>query len=216
MTSGSIFAGGAANTGNTGPVTASLTVTGTTTQILDGVANSIAAQATGASASASISSRFYDVSTTAAGPSTALNHVTVNGDISSKNAATIQAIASIGNVNNNTAVSINGAGTQGVGNLIGASAVGASSLASINQTVSWNGGGGTTALASLPANTVSVNTTTAGISSANTGAISASFTQLGGTSSTTSINGGVGNSISAQAIGSLSGASITQVVHNAH
>jgi hypothetical protein len=216
VTSGSIFAGGLNNGSNTGPVTASLTVPGTSTQILDGVANSIAAQATGAAASASISSRFYDVTTTAVGPTAALNHVTVSGDITSKNAATIQALASIGNVFNNTTVSINGSGTQGVGNLIGASAVGASSVASINQTVSWNGGGGTTSLTSLPANTVSVNTTGTGISSANTGAISASFTQLGGTGSITSINGGVGNSISAQAVGSLSGASITQVVHNAH
>ena len=216
VTSGSIYAGGLLpNTSNTGPVTASLTVNGTTTQILDGVANSIAAQASGASASASISSRFYDVTATTVA-ATPLNHVTVTGDITAKNAATIQSIASIGNVNNNTTVSINGSGAQGVGNLIGATAVGASSLASINQTVSWNGGGGTTALASLPQNTVSVNTTGTGISSVNTGAISASFTQLGATASTTSITGGVGNSISAQAIGSLSGASITQVVHNAH
>jgi hypothetical protein len=201
---------------NTGTVVASLSNPGSAT-ILDsspGVAagsigNSIAAQASGASAGASITSAFNTVSaqTTSGVPSA--NSVTVTS-LRSTNTGPVTARATFGTTASPTTLASIGGG---VGNSIGASASGASSVASVNQVINNGVWGGPTPGARL--NTVPTNSVTAGsITSINSGAVTARLNTLGTTAST--ITGGVGNSIGATAIGASAGASVSQIISNVH
>jgi hypothetical protein len=213
---------------NAAPVTATLTVTNGTAQIgpagallsfsTSNVGNSIAAQAVGASASASITTEVFNTAipqSTTLPASLATNTVKV-ASLSSSNSGPVNANASFSNFTQGPAVSING----GVGNYIGASATGASSVASINQVVSAstttgpNGVGPSSTVSSL--NTLAANSITVSgpITATNSGNITATLSTTGQGFPFNGILGGVGNSISANAVGSMAGVSITQSIAN--
>jgi hypothetical protein len=181
---------------NIAPVNATLTSTGNTTSIPTGMGNSISSQAVGASSGASISSQFASIATTS-GNLKSSNTVTT-GFIGSLNTATVKSTANLGSAGTNL-VSIGG----GVGNSIGASAIGASSQSSITQTA-YNSTGTGMALGTLPSNTI----TSGAVFALNGGSTTAALNLAG--NSTVSINGGMNNSISAQAIGASAGVSIQQ------
>jgi trimeric autotransporter adhesin len=166
------------------------------------VGNSISAQAVGASASASITTQVFNTFLPTATTVTPATNVVALATLASTNGAPVSATGSFGTTGSAlTTVSIGG----GVGNTIGASATGASSLASINQVVSAS----SAALNTLPTNTITAGTLISAQNAAG-GSITASITTLG--SPFTTIAGGVGNSISANAVGASAGASIAQTI----
>lgn len=213
---------------NSSMVNATLTLTNGTAQIglpignpsflvssgnASNVGNAIAAQATGASAAASISFQNFNTAVQAAPvPSTQPTNRVQVASLSSTNTGPVIATAALtgGTVGFPSVASING----GVGNSIGASATGAASSASISQIVSTSVGptAGTTisTLNTLPANTISAGS----ISAFNSGSITASLTTSGFNATAPNILGGVGNSISANAVGASAGASISQSIAN--
>ena len=211
---------------NSGSVNATLTVANGITQIgpagapgsfsQGNVGNSISAQAVGASASASITTQVFNSlipQSTTLPASLATNTLKV-ASLSSSNSGPVTATASFSNNSGiGQAVSING----GVGNNIGASATGASSMASINQIVSTSSTTMTPPASSVSSlNTLTANTIHVGsITAVNTGNITATLVSTGGGLSP-SISGGVGNSISANAVGASAGISITQSMANVH
>ena len=210
---------------NNSTVNATLTVTGGISQIgpsgapisfsAGNVGNSISAQASGASAAASISTQVFNTTipqSTTVPVITAANKVQV-ASLSSVNNAPVTATASFnGSIGSfGPIASING----GVGNAIGASATGASSAAGINQIVSTAstvpvGGSGISSLNTLAANTINVGSITA----VNNSNITATLSTTGGGFNGANIVGGVGNSITANAVGAFAGASISQSIAN--
>jgi trimeric autotransporter adhesin len=193
---------------NTANVTSTSVITGDSV-IGAGVGNTIGAQASGASAGADISSQFMNV-TTSSTHNGAENKIKV-ANITSRNTGAVTSTLDIGSTGKTT-VSITG----GVDNSISASAVGASSLASTTQTASFSGATpGSTALAALPMNSTTIDGNITA-TNARGAPITASLTVAGNNNGTTSITGGVENSITAQAIGSLAGVSISQHINNVH
>ena len=184
-----------------------------------GIGNSIAAQGIGASASSSISSRFYNVANTTAGtPLTTPATNVINGtDVTANNnGATVTVSANIGT--SGTTAQIN----NGVANFIGASAIGASASAGITQSVSEAIDATGFNMTQLPSNTIIANGTQSGIQAINSGKVIAGINNPGSSeiglplapiSSGVNINN-VGNSISSQAVGASAAASITSQVFN--
>jgi hypothetical protein len=162
--------------------------------------------ASGASAGAGISSQFLNVNTSSTSNG-AKNEVTAK-NITSRNTGRVTSNVDLGSTGA-TSTTITG----GIGNSIVSSAIGASSLASITQTASFGGTAQSMSLAALPKNTVSI---TGDITATNAhGApVTANFTINGNNNSVTRISGGVANSITAQAIGAMAGATISQHINN--
>jgi hypothetical protein len=179
--------------------------------VSDGVGNSISAQAVGSQASASISSRAFDTTTsaTAVGPAQS-NLVEVGtgpipGDLSLLS-------FNLGNVSARANLSGDLRVLNGIGNSIGASAVGAAAGAGVNQTVSNSTVGNSIDLTTLFANTVNVD---GAIVSLNGGNVRASLNLNPNTPAESArISTGIGNSISAQAVGASAGASIATQFDN--
>ena len=177
-----------------------------------GVGNSIAAQAVGAAANASISSRFHNMVTTGSLSSLSANTI-VTGDLTATNTGVVSAQALFAG----GSLLIN----NGIGNFIGSSAVGASAGGGIVQSVSQTFGQFPFDLTVLPGNSV-----TLGAVSANNNFDGLNLTQVTATLTITggAINmglaalgfstGNVGNSISAQAVGASASASISTQVFN--
>lgn len=179
------------------------------------VGNSFSAQAVGASTGASIAAQVFDTSFLTATAPLSTNTVST-ASLSSTNSGPVTATATFGTAGTIAAPALIGGG---IGGSIGASATGAASLASINQVVDFSNGGSVGSLAAL--NTLPVNSVTTGpIQAINNagGTTTASITMVGtgfgGTGNT--IHGGVGNSITATAIGASAGASIAQTVSLFH
>ncbi len=189
---------------NTAAVTAKLTTTGDAVlnssgaSLLDSsVGNSLSAQAFGASSSASVGSVISRLRNMISGGSVSTNDVT-SGDLKSTNSATgtVKATTSIGGL-----ASIGG----GVGNNLGASATGASSVASINQVAAADFMNVPTAgnlVSTIPSNSVTAGSVTA----TNSGAVTSTLSVAG----PSSIAGGIGNSIAATATGASAGSSVSQ------
>ena len=203
-----------ATNNSTGIVLASLTNPGSTVIGVNpsslaastgNVGNSISAQGVGAAATASITTQVFNATLTQSALPLASNTVQYSS-ISSTNGAPVSATGTFGTAGQATLVSIGG----GVGNSIGASATGASSTASINQIVSTASAGST--LNTLPTNSITPVGAGGSITAMNNGVITASLTTLGTIGTT--IAGGVGNSISAGAVGASAGASIAQSIAN--
>jgi hypothetical protein len=172
------------------------------------IGNTIGAQANGATASASITSVFSNVAAQTTGGTLSANSVTV-ASLDSTNHGAVSARATFGTTGQTTLVSIGG----GIGNTIGASAVGASSVASINQVVNdgvWGGPTPGARLSTLPTNSISAGAITA----FNSAPVTAHLATLG--TMPTSIVGGIGNTIGASAIGASAGSSISQTFSNIH
>ena len=195
---------------NTANIAATQTIVGSSglsAAIGAGVENTIGSQAVGASAGAAISSQFLNVSTGSTGGQS--NKVSAN-QVVAHNTGKVTADTELGKGANVNTTTISG----GVANSITASAIGASALASINQTASF-GTTGAMNVSTMPSNTVTIakNITS---TNGNNAPVTATLNIMGQPTSTTSITSGVGNSITAQAIGSLAGATITQHINNVH
>ncbi len=204
---------------NSGEVVASLTSGsafmgfGVAQGSLGNIGNSISAQATGASAAASITTQVLSVAiqpSTAAPLGVSTNSVKV-ASLNSSNSGPVTAQANFSGALGQP-LSIGG----GIGNSIGASATGASSMASINQAVSTSIGSTTPPAAINSLNTLAANTINTGsINANNSGNITATLVSTGGFGmGPAGIAGGIGNSISAVAVGASAGASIVQSIAN--
>jgi hypothetical protein len=172
------------------------------------VGNSISANAVGASASATITTQLFNTTLTPGTTPAFSSNSIVALSLTSTNSGPVTATTMLLPSSGNPVAVIGG----GVGNSISANATGASSIVSINQVTSNVMGANSLSNSIGTLNTLAANNVLTGpIAATNSGPVTATL-GLGSIGAISSIGGGVGNSISANAVGASAGVSIAQSI----
>src|SRR5665213_1587382 len=171
----------------------------------NGVDNTIAAQAYGASAGGSIVQRFDNIDSMNAGgfaPGFAASNSVTTGAISAVNRGSVSANAAIMSSTTPVASLI----SAGTGNTIGATAIGASAGLGISQAIS-----NSLIVLTTPEDNTCLLNAAGGMTARNRGAaIEATLNEFG----PATISNGAGNAIGASAVGAVTGATISQSLLN--